>query len=251
MQHLGRTYLNARAIIRKLPNMAERILPPPDLFATCPQGGNIFQYYAGTFEAIYVALHPFIQAISVDKETFKPETYPSRTNIVKNCKPVPWSEVAHRTGLPSLAAVDIGLRTIIRGLKKEFENLDYASKIEGLCEAESILPPPEGYFSDLLHDSILQSIQALGYEWLWIGDEFCTERKLYWIDDLKEQNNVTARAHCNAFTPDKQLLWTTHWDSHFSFLCSSRENLVSIKNASKLEGFFCTPSTQVYWSTMP
>ena len=77
-----------------------------------PQGGNIFQYYAGTFEAIYVALHPFIQAISFDKVTFKPKTYPSRTNIVKNCKPVPWSEV-----------------------------------------------------------------------------------------DLKEQNNVTAQAHCNAFTP--------------------------------------------------
>ena len=228
--------------------MAERILPPPDIFATCPQDGNIFEYYANTFEAIYVSLHPFIKAMSIEKEKFKPDTYPSRTKIVKNCMPVSWSQVAQRTSLPSLAAVDIGLRTRIRGLKKEFENLDYAGKLKALWEVEGILPPPEGCFSDLLHDRILLSIQDLGYEWLWIGDEFCTERRLYWIDDLKEQNNGPIRGHCNAFTPDKQLLWTTHWDSHFSFLCSSRDNLLAIESTSKLEGFFCTQATEVYWS---
>ena len=228
--------------------MAERVLPPPDIFATCPQDGNILEYYGGTFEAVYVSLHPFIKAMSKEKEKFTPDTYPNRTSIVKNFRPVYWSEVAQRTNLPSFAAVDIGLRTMIGGLKKEFENLVYADKLEALWETEGILPPSEGCFSDLLHDSILQSIQGLGYEWLWIGDEFGSERKLDWIDDLKEQNNGPTRGHCNAFTPDKKLLWTTHWDSHFSFLCSSRDNLSAIENTSKLEGFFCEPSTEVYWS---
>ena len=49
---------------------------------------------------------------------------------------------------------------------------------------------------------------------------------------------MPTRGHCNAFTPDKKLLWTTHWDSHFSFLCSSQDNLSAIENTSKLEGFF-------------
>lgn len=231
--------------------MAERILPSPDIFATCPQDGKVLQYYAGTFEAAYISLHPFIRATSVAKEEFKPATYPSRTSIVENCRPVSWAEIAQRTSLPSLAAVDIGLRTMIRGLKEEFQNLDYACKIEALNETEGILHPLEGCFSDLLHDGILQSIQGLGYEWLWIGDEFCAERKLHWIDDLKGQDDGPTRSHCNAFTPDKRLLWTTHWDSHFSFLCSSRDNLVAIQNASNLEGFFCTPSTEVYWSVRP
>jgi hypothetical protein len=103
-------------------------------------------------------------------------------------------------------------------------------------------------FSDLLHDNVLQAIQCLGYEWVWIGDEFCTERKLYWIDDLKGSDANATRGHCNVFTPDKALLWTTHWDSHFSFLCSSRRNLEVIEKKYQFEGFFCAQDTQVYWS---
>ncbi|HEY0163685.1 MAG TPA: DUF2711 family protein [Edaphobacter sp.] len=224
-----------------------RKLPSLDVFASCPLDGKILEYYAGTFEGVYVSLNPFIKPVTIDKAEFEPDTYPSRENIVTNCKSVSWAEVVQLAKLPSLAAVDIGLRTMIGGLKKEFQNRSYAAAIDTLSDTQSILPPPEGCFSDLLHDKILQSIQRLGYEWLWIGDEFCTERKLYWIDDLKKSEDLTI-GRFNVFTPDKQLLWTIHWDSHFSFLCSSQENLAAIQNTSSLEGFFCTPSTEVYWS---
>lgn len=228
-----------------------RILPSPDPFASCPLDGKILDYYAGTFESVYVSLNPFIRPIAIDKAEFEPGTYPNRASIVTSCKPVSWSEVAHLAELPSLAAVDIGLRTRIHGLKKELQNHTYAAAIDSLIDTQCILPPLEGCFSDLLHDKILQSIQGLGYDWLWIGDEFCTERKLHWIDDLKNQDNGLTLGRFNLFTPDKQLLWTVHWDSHFSFLCSSREKLDAIQNTSGLEGFFCTPSTEVYWSVCP
>ena len=102
--------------------MSERILPTSDAFATCPTEGRVLEYYAGTFEAVYVLLHPFIKTVSIDKEQFKPSTYPSRTSIVRNCAPVSWAEVAKIAGLPSIAAVDIGLRTRILGLKPELSN---------------------------------------------------------------------------------------------------------------------------------
>jgi len=228
--------------------MTTRILPPPDLFASCPSDGNVLQYYSGTFEAVYISLNPFIKPTAINKEDFKPGTYPSRVSIVTNCEPVSWSAVASLAGLPSLAAVDIGLRTGIGGLRRDLENQSYASAIDALSDTQSILTPSEELFPDLLHDEILQSIQRLGYEWLWIGDEFCTERKLHWIDDLKNQEDGLTRGRFNVFTPDKQLLWTIHWDSHFSFLCSSQQNLAAIQNMSDLEGFFCTPLTEVYWS---
>jgi len=41
---------------------------------------------------------------------------------------------------------------------------------------------------------VLESIQEIGYEWAWVGDEFGTERKLYWIDDLKIKNPGQRRA---------------------------------------------------------
>jgi Protein of unknown function (DUF2711) len=231
--------------------MTTRVLPPPDVFASCPLDGKILEHYAGTFEAVYVSLNPFIKPIAIDNAEFKPGTYPSRANIVTNCESVSWSEVSQRAELPSIAAVDIGLRTQIGGLRKELENQNYAAAIEALCETQGILPPTEGTFSELLHDKILQSIQRLGYEWLWIGDEFDTERKLRWIDDIKNQEDGLTTGRFNVFTPDKQLLWTIHWDSHFSFLCSSHERLASIQAASDLEGFFCTSSTEVYWSVRP
>ena len=229
--------------------MAERILPTPDNFATCPQDGKILEYYAGTFEAVYILLHPFIGASAVGTEQFRPGTYPSRQYIVKNCRPVPWAEVEDRTGLASKAAIDVGLRTQILGLKPEFSNQDYADRIESLITRDQILAPDEGGFSELLHDMVLESIQEIGYEWAWVGDEFGTERKLYWIDDLKNQESGPTSGRCkNVFTPDKGLLWTTHWDSHFSFLCSSERNLSAIQRRYHFEGFFCDADTEVYWS---
>jgi hypothetical protein len=145
--------------------------------------------------------------------------------------------------LPSIAAVDIGLRTQILGLLKELENQSYAAAISALAETQDNLPPNEGGFLRLASRHILQSIQRLGHDWLWIGDEFDTERKLRWIDDLKNQEDGLTKGRFNVFTPDKQLLWTTHRDSHFSFLCSSHERLAAIQAASDLEGFFCASST--------
>jgi hypothetical protein len=229
--------------------MAERIMPQPDSFATAPPAEvSILQHYAGTFEAVYVLLHPFIDASKVGVEQFKPGTYPDRQSIAQSCRAVSWAEIMERTGLPSIASVDVGLRTSIRGLKEEFSNRDYAAKIESLVDSSKILPPDEGRFSDLLHDMILSSVQSLGYEWAWVGDEFGTERKLYWIDDLKNQESGPTRSTCNVFTPDKALLWTTHWDSHFSFLCSSERSLNAIQEAYHFEGFYCDRTTEIDWS---
>jgi len=131
--------------------VAERILPAPDAFATCPNDGSILEYYSGAFEAVLVVLHPFVKAVSIASEQFVPATYPCRLKILSHYSPVSWAEVAARAGLPSLAAVDIGLRTMIGGLKAEFANREFANKIRLLDESEQILPPPEGCFSDFLH----------------------------------------------------------------------------------------------------
>ena len=51
--------------------MTTRILPPPDVSASCPLDGNILEYYGGTFEAVYVSLNPFIKPISIDSAEFQ------------------------------------------------------------------------------------------------------------------------------------------------------------------------------------
>ena len=144
--------------------------------------------------------------------------------------------------------MDIGLQTQISGLRSQYANQAFAVELNRLTESDGIVRPDEGCHSDLLHDQVLKLFQELGYDWVWIGDEFCTQRKLHWIDYLIDEDVETFNGHCNVFTPDKSLLWTVHWCSHFSFLASSTDILTRIGVDSRLEGVYCTPDTEVDWS---
>ena len=146
--------------------------------------------------------------------------------------------------MKNIAEIDVGLRTRIHGIKKKFANEEFANRLTDLFD-ENIICPPEGDIPPLLENRILSAIKTMGHEWLWVADEFGTERKLTWIDDLIEKDLVPS--HGCIFTHDHSVLITTHWDSHCSFLCSSKgiiEKLLSIDN---FEGFYCSPKTEVYW----
>jgi hypothetical protein len=229
--------------------MKTRILPSPDIYASCPYDGEVLRYYAGIFPSVYILLSPFMRAVSTFHRLFQSATDLDRTAIANHYTPARWEDIAKRSGLADIAAVDIALRTQIQGLRAEFMNDDDADRLQRCCEIERILPPTEGEHSPLLHKTVLELFQELGHDWVWVGDEGCTERKLYWIDDLKAGLYDPITGHCNVFAPDKSLLWTVHWDSHFSFLCASSEAaLKSVGVEEKLEGFFCNPETEVYWS---
>ncbi len=227
--------------------LTERMIPAPDRYATCPSDGAILDYYADVFESVYVLLHPFVKPISIDPDLFQPATYPDRARIAATCESVPWSDVLRLSGFASIREIDVGLRTQIGSLKAGVSNAEFAERLNALFDTHKILPPDEGHFSDLLHDRVLGFLQKLGHLWVWVGDEFCTERKLHWIDDLKGKDADATLGHCNVFTPDKSLLWTTHWDSCCSFVCGPRQLLEKLAVEREFEGFFCTPRTHVYW----
>lgn len=225
-----------------------RVLPEPDRYATCPSDGRVLEYYKSAFEAVYVLLHPFIRPVSLDPAVFNPNSYPDRRTIVENCEPVRWSEVLTLTGLASIREIDVGLRTQIHGLRDDLANVQFAERLGWLYDTHRIVTPDEGHFSDLLHDRVLDFLRSVGNDWVWVGDEFCTERKLFWIEDLKGKDAGATLGHCNLFTPGKSLLWTTHWDSCCSFVCGPRQVLSEMARYPEFEGFFCTPNTEVYWS---
>ena len=148
----------------------------------------------------------------------------------------------------TFAEIDIGLRTSIHGLKKEVENREFESEISHLYEDQGVVMPCEGELAELIQNKIFSAVREIGYDYIWIGDEFCTERKLEWIEDLFDREADYFTAHCNYFTPDKSLLVTTHWDSHFSLLCSDRSSIEQILKYHSFEGFFCDETTKIYWS---
>ena len=224
--------------------MEEKLLPTPAKYASCPYDGKILEYYQGQFDCVYILLHPFIRPVSINIERFDPETWLTKQEILNGCEPVLWQKISEISDL-NKSDIDVGLRTSIWGLNKEFANADYAETLIKIAKSEKIILPTEGKLPPLLENKIFEAIKELGHKWLWVGDEFCTERKLHWIDDLIEGEEIPC--HGCIFTPDHSLLVTTHWDSHCSFLCSSKEAIESILSFHKFEGFYCTEKTEVYW----
>ena len=228
--------------------MADRTLPNPDRYASCPRDGKVLQYYHGIFDSVYVSLSPFIRPLNASLSPFDCDTYPDRCTVNKTCTPIGWQSVLAELNLSSLSELDIALRTQIGGLNPEHANESHADELERALKSTQTISPAEGCHSELLHDSVLGLFKGLGHDWVWVGDEFCSERKLHWIDDLLSEKSETIAGTCNVFTPDKTLLWTVHWDSHFSFFAGSKNSLKRVNIEDKLEGFFCGDETQLYWS---
>ncbi len=227
-----------------------RTLPEPHRYAVCSDVGMpIKEFYKNVFEEVYIFYHPFIKPVRLDYELFYPDTYPGKREIVEHCEKVSWQEFMGISGLSNVKEVDIALRTIILGLNKKYERKDWAKVMMDVCDEKKIVFPSEGVFPDLLMDDLLGSIKKEGYDWIWCGDEFCRERKLEYIDDCCKDDGTILHRECrNLFTHNQKILVTTHWDSHFSMICSDKETLNRIVEASKLEGFYCDEETEIYWS---
>ncbi|MEM7590280.1 MAG: DUF2711 family protein [Cyanobacteria bacterium P01_A01_bin.83] len=227
-----------------------RVLPEPDKFASCPYHGKILSYYGEQFEAVFIVLHPFLRPKSDKLKYFRPDLatqedhFPTDEQILSWCSPVTWAEFLKASGIDSLQNLDGALRNYISGLidRKRFQS--YTDALVATLQREDLVAPNEGDIPSILLPRICQVLQALDYKWAWLGDEFCTERKLKWIDDL---NTTKFYCHGCIFTPDRQILLVSHWDSHCTFLCSNEDNIAQLVKEAELEGFYCTPKTEVYW----
>lgn len=95
---------------------------------------------------------------------------------------------------------------------------------------------------------MLKSLMALGHEWIYVGDEHGFERRIEFIQDIIDNKVQVNFFHESWYTTMNEILLTTHWDSHFTFLCSDKETIETILKEYPFEGFYCKPDTKIYWS---
>ncbi|MFY8300550.1 DUF2711 family protein [Pseudoalteromonas sp. SS15] len=223
----------------------KKVLPAPDLYASCPNDGKILEYYQGTFDSVFVALHQFCKPNKIQLREFESDDCPKNAEMRNDCKPISWKEVLQELPFDLYSEMDIGLRTYIGGLNSQFENKALSETIRRFSETSNIKIPDEGLVCPFIEEKVLSTLIELGYEWLWVGDEFGTERKLKWIEDILEKDELPYSA-CS-YTPDRKVLIATHWDSHCTFICANNKLLKSIINGADVEGFYCNDQTEVYW----
>lgn len=226
---------------KNAPEVHHNIIPPS---ADTP----ILKFYKGYYDCVYIILHPFMKCNDIEKFIKKEETLTKEQFLQLTERSVSWNEIISLCGFKDIKQVDRALRNMIGGLNKRHHNHEEQAKLDQICELNNLIIPPEGNFSELLLDSMLSAIMELGHDWVYIGDEFGWERKLEYIQDIIDSKVKVNFLHESWYTPKNEILYTTHWDSHFTLLCSDKETIEKILSKHPFEGFYCDEETEVYWS---
>lgn len=212
--------------------------PPfePEHNSVCaPADVPILEFYKGYFDCVYLILHPFYRARE-------------REGINQL---VTWREFNKLAGFRDFKRLDIALRNSIHGLIDKHKNDADVETLRATCELHDLRIPFEGKFEDALTKDMLISIQEQGHSYMFIADEHGFERKLVYIQDIienKETVELSYPGHENWYTNKHEILYTTHWDSFFTLLCSDRATIENILTKHPFEGFYCDQSTEIYWS---
>ena len=230
--------------------MTQRILPESHHYAVCSEADiPIKNFYAGYYPEIFICLHPFLKPVGISSGLFNPDSWPNKAKIRENCQSLSWTDFSNLAEIDSIHTLDVGLRTRILGLAEQSQNLEAAGKIDKGLELNNLISPQEGAFPEILFDKWLTALTALGHQWVWLGDEHCTERRLHFIQDLLDQEEMPNNR--NMFTHMNEILFSVHWDSHFTLICGKKSEIEKIISVAHLEGFYCTEKTEIYWSLQP
>lgn len=219
-----------------------------DPHMSSPHDGKILDYYSGVFDTVFIALPPFFHPN--DPSIFELDEYPNKQQILETCNPLPWSEIISISNFKSLSEIDVALRSYIHSLKAVSHNAHLVDRLEKILTENNLHPPDEGYLAPHLEDVLFRSLLHLGYDSLWVTDEFALEgSKEFSIEELIAGDLIPTSGNINS--KDWGLLITTHWDSHCTYLCSSKSRVDSIVRSANLEGFYCTQNTEVFWGLYP
>jgi Protein of unknown function (DUF2711) len=197
----------------------------------------ILEFYHGYYECVYLILHPF-------------DEIPEQGKVPQF---VTWEAFTKLCGFKDLKQLDIALRNYINGLVAKYKNDADVEILKATCERHGLQIPSEGEFQDALAKDMLNSLQGQGHSYMFIADEHGFERKLVYIQEvIDDTHNLKYQisGHDNWYTNKHEILYTTHWDSFFTLLCSDKATVESILAKHSFEGFYCDPTTVIYWSVM-
>lgn len=219
-------------------------IPPPNI--TCPYEGPILEFYKNHYEAVYLILSPFIALKDSNNSPFKKNKgWPSKKVMRETCTKISWFEILQMSEIVSLKKLDKALRGYIHAI--ETKDLDSLNKLRKTISKFGIIPPPEGFFQELLIDDMMKGLKTLGFEKIIIGDEFGFEKRETNIDEILNNHTELAAGENNIYTHGNEILFSVHWDSHFTLLCSKKEIIENFLKMYNFEGFYCTSKTSVYW----
>ncbi len=209
----------------------------------------ILQWYAGYYDCVFVAFHPFFRLATPNVSE-----YPDDHVIKQSASRVRWCEMQARSGIPDAKLLNQALLTAIGALNERYTRPDLYQQLMTACERDDIFMPGEGLFEPTMDRDIVRAFQLAGYEYATFGDEFAEDAVVKplapfatnstTIRDVWLTDNIMTR---NLYSPDKRLLFTVDWDSFYTLICSAEATVRAIVDECAFEGFYCMRTTYHHW----
>jgi hypothetical protein len=203
--------------------------------------------YNGSFEAVYILLHPFVR-VSEELAWKAIRQYPTDEQILACGAKHSWAEAAAQAGISNCARLNQALLTATGSLVDYL--CDYPSRdaAQQFLQAGPIWMPGQGAFEPLLQADFLAAFEEAGHRELIFVPEFPK------ADPIERLRLADLRARTVPFpgrgalvAPDASILFTVDWDSFFTLFYGPRAFIQNFARARRLEGFFAAPTTEHAW----
>jgi hypothetical protein len=207
----------------------------------------LIEAYGGTFEAVYVILHPFV-SMPDDLAWKATKQYPGDEQILDAGAKCTWAEAAGKTGLGTCAKMNQALLTSIGSINEDLRDYAASGTLKRFLESESIWMPGEGRFEPLLQMDFLDAFEAAGRGELIFVPEFPgvdPAQRLNVQSLMNREEPFPSRGTLAAL--DESFLLTVDWDSFFTLFYGPRKFVDDVVRRNNLEGFFATPTTEHTW----
>lgn len=212
------------------------------------QSTSVLNFYSD-FQDCFVCLHPFLKIKEGYAERIKFETghWPDKVEIESYCEQISWNEIIRLTGMRDIKSLDRALAFYHRAYRfaerKEYE------KLKRLIEKErlDIIPPQVDKLPEIIENKLLQKLQLLGYNNVFVYSDIQAKKQLTSIEEILSDRNGLP-FHVRMETPDSQILVVQDFDQRFTYLLSNKTLLLDIVESLDLEGFFCEQDTPRSWS---
>lgn len=63
--------------------MKENNVLSPEIYASYPYDGKVLEYYQGVFESVYILLHPFYKAVTLELEHYNVDRWLKKMTLSK------------------------------------------------------------------------------------------------------------------------------------------------------------------------
>jgi len=251
----------------------------------------ILDFYRGTFDAAYIAVHPFFRIPGLDplrcdhgSIVVERSEIPADANLLDYFKRldaererthtvsvrevddqakrdgvvVPWRDVGPLCGLDDARAISRALRTVILSLRPEFTDEYGADRLMAWCARERIFRPSDTEFQPILEHRLVELFEHAGLDRVVLGDEFGDHDIPKPLDFLRTEQAWAGRDDWppiygvrRLYAEDRSIIAIVPWDQFFTVIAMTAERAAQTAVELLFEGFWCDDATTLSWWRNP